>query len=364
MYAAGVGAMLIADVRAEPWNIALTEPFGIATGAQLEARNVLVRVVLADGTVGLGEAAPFPAVNGETQEDALRATRDLAPSLVGQDASRHRWIASLIREGTASSPSARAALESAVLDAVLRQSRLSLWRFFGGAEESLETDITIVTGDAEHARSSAARAVLEGFRTLKIKVGGGELDLDVARLSAITEVAPDARLVLDANGSLSVDQAVELVERVGAPRIALFEQPTAAGDLEGMRAVRRRTRVKVAADESARSAGDIAQLALERAADVVNVKITKTGIAEACDIIAAARSFSLELMIGGMVESPLAMSVSACLAAGTGGFAFVDLDTPLFMRDLPTRGGYVQQGARLSVSHIVSGHGVSMAEKP
>ena len=48
-------------------DLALREPFGIASGAQLVAENLLVTVELADGTRGFGEAAPFPAYNGETQ---------------------------------------------------------------------------------------------------------------------------------------------------------------------------------------------------------------------------------------------------------------------------------------------------------
>lgn len=359
-----MGASRIVSAGGEPWNIGLTEPFGIATGAQRVAENVLVRVQLEDGTAGLGEAAPFPAVNGETQAAALAAVKRAASAIAGLDASRFRYVAAAIRESTDGVPSAAAALEMAVLDAVTRRARVSLWEFFGGAEETLETDITIVTGDAEHARNAALRATADGFRTLKVKIGGGPLDVDLARLAAIVDAAPAARLVLDANASLSADEAVEIVERLGADRIALFEQPVAADDLEGMRTVRRRTRVKVAADESARSASDVARLAMERAADVVNVKITKCGLAEACDIVAAARGFSMELMIGGMVETKLAMTVSACLAAGQGGFAFVDLDTPLFMKDAPTRGGWERVGPLLRVSHIEAGHGVSVAGPP
>ncbi|MBC8011703.1 MAG: dipeptide epimerase, partial [Burkholderiales bacterium] len=54
-----------------PLDIPLHAPFGIAGGAQDVARNVLVEIELADGTRGLGEAAPFPAYNGETQAQAL-----------------------------------------------------------------------------------------------------------------------------------------------------------------------------------------------------------------------------------------------------------------------------------------------------
>jgi L-alanine-DL-glutamate epimerase-like enolase superfamily enzyme len=350
----------IRSVRARAWNIALTEPFGIATGAQYVAANVLVEVRLADGTVGLGEAAPFPAVNGETQADALAAVPHVETATAGMDARRYRHVGGAVRETTAHAPSARAAVECAVIDAITRRARMSLLHFFGGAESRLETDITIVTGDADHARTSAARAARDGFRTLKVKVGGVPHALDVERLDAIVHAAPEVRLLLDANASLEVDEAVELVRRVGKARVALFEQPTARDDFDALRAVRERADVLVAADESVRSASDVVALALARAVDVINVKITKGGLLEAWDVITAARAAGFGLMIGGMVETPLMMSVSACLAGGFGNFAFVDLDTPLFMKDTETHGGYLQEGPSLDLSPILEGHGVTV----
>lgn len=359
----------VETVRVRPWDIELTEPFGIAGGAQYVARNVLVEVTLSDGTTGTGEAAPFPAVSGETQEAALSAVERASPLLVGLDAARWRRTGALLREAIGETPSALAALETAVLDAHLRRSRLSLWEFFGGAEPSLETDVTIVTGTAARAGAAARDARAGGFRTLKVKVGGASLDHDVERLDAVLAAAPHARLVLDANASMTPDEAVELVARVGRKRIALFEQPTAPMDLDALRAVRERAGVAVAADESARRASDVQALATARAADVVNVKISKCGLSEACDTCAAARAAGLGLMIGGMVETPLAMTVSACLAAGLGGFDFIDLDTPFFMKRLPTRGGW--GGGRragedaprkpiIDLAGISAGHGVEV----
>ena len=66
-------------------------------------------------------------------------------------------------------------------------------------------------------------------------------------------------------------------------------------------------------------------------------------------------------MIGGMVESTLAMSCSAHLAAGLGGFHYADLDTPLFIAKHPFRGGYQQQGPRVSIASVTAGHGVELA---
>jgi L-alanine-DL-glutamate epimerase-like enolase superfamily enzyme len=235
-----------------------------------------------------------------------------------------------------------------------------MWAFFGGVEAELVTDITIPTGDAAAARLAAARAHSAGFRTLKVKVGGVSLEHDVARLVALAGAAPDARLILDANASFSAEQAHELLHYTGdlRERIALFEQPTAAEDWDGLRRVAREGRVLVAADESARSASDVARLAASNTVGVINIKIMKCGLFEAWDMIATARAHGLGLMVGGMVESELAMSTSACLAAGVGGFSFVDLDTPLFMAARPLDGGFQQAGPKLKVGSIERGHGV------
>ena len=352
----------VADVTASVLDIELNEPFGIATGTQVSARNVLVTVLLADGTRGIGEAAPFPAVNGETQNAVLSALSVARPALLGLDARRWRHAAAAAREALTQTPTALAAFESALLDALCRSARLSLWSFFGGAEPSLRSDITIPTGSAEHARAAAARAALAGFDTLKVKVGGVPFEHDRARLSAIALAAPHARLVLDANASLSAAAALELLDALGnaRERVALFEQPTPKCDLDQLREVRERSGVLVAADESAGSAADVLALIAARAVDAINIKTMKRGISEAMAMIGVARAAGLELMIGGMVESKLSMTVSACLAAGMGGFRFVDLDTPWFMNDAPFDGGWVEQGATLSVAEITTGHGVSV----
>ena len=94
--------------------------------------------------------------------------------------------------------------------------------------------------------------------------------------------------------------------------------------------------------------------------DAVNIKPMKSGILEAIAIWNVATAAGLKLMIGGMLESPLAMSFSAHLAAGLGGFTYVDLDTPMFMQGHPFVGGFLQTGARLSVAHVEMGHGVRL----
>ncbi|MDQ2645580.1 MAG: dipeptide epimerase [Myxococcota bacterium] len=352
----------ISEVGFRPFDVPLDEPFGIAGGTQHVARNVLVEVRLADGTRGLGEAAPFPAVNGETQDDALSALSGVRELLAGRDLRRLRPLAALCREALSETPSALCAVETALLDAFTRHHRVSLWSYFGGAETELVTDITIPTGDRERATTLAKRAVLQGFGTLKIKIGGAAPELDVERVLAVHAAAPEAKLVLDANESLSARETLELLGALGTARrsVVLLEQPTPAADLDELRRVREQSGIPVAADESARSTRDVLALANAGAASVVNVKIMKTGVFEAWDMIRCARAHGLGLMVGGMVETELAMSTSACLAAGLGGFGFVDLDTPMFLAKRPLSGGFEQTGPRLRLDRIDTGHGVCL----
>jgi L-alanine-DL-glutamate epimerase-like enolase superfamily enzyme len=354
-----VPASTIVRIDTEALDLDLTEPFGIAGGSAERARIAVVRIELADGTVGLGEAAPLTAYNGERLEDALAAVNAARQGWLGAEARAWRQRSFELREPTRDSAAARCALESALFDALARSAGWSLFEWFGGAGPALlESDVTIPIMPPESARLAATRWASAGFRKLKIKVGSGA---DAERVLAAHAGAPEAEITLDANAGLSVSEAQSLLDTLAKQgvRVALFEQPVAADDWVGLCALARS--VRVAVDESVVTSAD-ALRACERLGPphAINVKLMKSGICEALDIVAVARARGMSLMIGGMLESTLAMSCSACFAAGHGGFEFVDLDTPLFLVNSPLSGGYVQRGATLDVAAIERGHGVSL----
>jgi L-Ala-D/L-Glu epimerase len=351
----------VADFSFEPFDIEMVEPFGIAGGAQERAQNVLVRVTLSDGTVGLGEAAPFPAASGETQASTLLALTQLRPVFGrGLELRRFRSWALPLEEALARAPAARAGVEIAVMDALCRSASISLWHFFGGAEESLTTDITIPTGNTEHAQQGARRAASQGFRTLKVKVGALDIASDVERIKAIVSEAPEAALVIDANAAWSVETTLQFIRELGPlyDKVDALEQPVIAADRAGLVEIERKSHLPVIADESVRSLADFRELVRLGGVSAVNVKTAKLGLVGAHDVLVAAQTSGLSVMVGGMVETELSMSASACLAAGIGGVRWIDLDTPLFMGPRPLRGGFAQRGPRLDVSPIQLGHGV------
>ncbi len=352
----------VQSVRVAPLDIPLLVPFGISRGALDVAANVLVAVELSDGTIGYGEAAPFPAYNGETQSAAIALLSRAANWLPGRDAADWRGIASEFRATARTAcGSALCALETALLDAITRRDEVSLWRFFGGAGTELETDMTVTTGTAEEARDAARLIRRRGIRLIKAKVGGpGGPEADLARITAILEASPGSPLILDGNAGMGRAAASQLVRGLKSQGISpvLLEQWLPKEDLEGMRALGAESGWTVAADESVTSAADARLVVRERSAQVFNIKLMKAGVSGAMEIVSIARNEGIGLMIGGNVESILAMTMSACFASGLGGFRYADLDTPLFLAENPFEGGFTLEGSRISVAHIGAGHGV------
>ena len=355
----------ILSVRVEPLDIPLKAPFGISRGALEVAANLLVTVELADGTLGRGEAAPFPAYNGETQAGALDALSRSVNWIVGRDAADWAGIGAEFRavSGPASG-SALCALETALLDGLTQSRAVPLWQHFGGAGTELGTDMTVTTGTPAQAGEAARSIRLMGFGSIKAKVGGkGGAGADLQRISEILDAAPGSPLILDGNAGMGRKEASELVRGLRSMGVtpALLEQWLPKDDLEGMRLLGEESGWAVAADEGVATAEDVRRLADHGAAQVVNIKLMKAGVAQALEVASAAREAGLGLMIGGNIESILAMTMSACFAAGLGGFAFADLDTPLFLAGNPFQGGYSLDRGRISVAHVTRGHGVRPA---
>jgi len=350
----------IRKLNARALNCDLKEAFDIAGGGLQRAENVLVCAELTDGTRGYGEGAPFPDFNGETQNGTFAAVRQAAPALIGRPITEIGAAARDLGRMIPKNGAARAGIETALLDAWSRSHRFPLRLFFGGAQTRIVTDVTIPIVSPEHAHRSALAWKKFGITALKIKVGR-DPEKDFERIRAAKDGHPKARLLLDANAGYDADTALKLLSRLKRAKIvpALFEQPAGARDLKAMARIAARGGVPVAADESVTCGRDVLDIARTGAAGYVNIKIMKSGVFESLEIARTARAAGLGLMIGGLVESPLAMTCSAHLAAGLGGFSFVDLDTPLFFTREPMRGVKILRGGVYDLSKVRAGLGVA-----
>lgn len=357
----GDGEDTIVAFEARPLNVPLLAPFTIATSRLERVENVAIRIELDSGVAGWGETPTLPPVTFEDQAVALEALRAIGPRLLGRDAADWRAIARDLAAEAPQLASTRAGIEMALVDALARAAGQPLHHWFGGASDRVTTDITIPITDAAEAEALARRYVAEGFSTIKTKVGLDRTE-DLERLTAIRSGHPDCALVLDANEGFTAGEALGLLDDLRAEgiEVALLEQPVPRDDWAGLGRVRREAGVPVAADESCRSVEDARRIAEEDLATVLNVKLVKCGVSEALEIVEVARAAGLGLMIGGMVETRIAMGFGACFAAGLGGFDFIDLDTPLLLAEDPVRGGYRAEGATYHLDAITAGHGGSL----
>jgi len=343
------------DTRVEnidiwPVDVGLTDPFAISSGTKLIAENLYVSVKLKGGGRGYGEIAPFAQITGETRERSHVTAQKLAQTLIGQSLWNYRALSRKMKDLEPSEPAARCGLETAMLDALCRKLEVPLWAFWGGASDGgFQTDVTIPLLDPDQCLAIAEYWFKRGFKTFKIKVGK-DPDLDLDRLKSLSQEFPALAWVLDANQGFTESEALYFITEAAKFHkcIAFFEQPTAAEDLLGMAAIRSRQSVPIIADESACTLDDARKVIETKAADVINVKIMKSGVLEAIEIVSAAHAAKLGLMAGGMVETRVAMGCSLAVAMGFGGFTVIDLDTPLLLSRDPVRGGYGYEGPHLT----------------
>lgn len=354
-------AVTIESVQGEPLDVPLHEPFRISRGTLSSVRNVLVRVTLSDGTEGLGEAAPFPELTGESPQTVMASLEIARNVLEGMSIGELRQCHQRLQDVLKSQRAARAGIEGSLIDAWSRAAEAPLFRLLGGAGSTLVTDLTIPIVPRDEAMVLARAAKADGIRTLKTKVGL-ELEDDIDRVEGISLSYPEAPLILDANQGYSPKQALRLLDELceRGIRPAMFEQPVHADDLQGLRFVRERTPVPVYADEAVTDAASALRIIRAEAADGLNIKLAKTGgLLEALDVAALARSAGLGLMVGAMVETRLGLTCAAHLAAGLGGFSHVDLDTHMLLSHDPFEGGFSQEGDRLRLDPSAPGIGIT-----
>ncbi len=354
----------IKKVKVSRLSARLNQPFRIATGQHDSLENILFSIELENGTHGFGEAAIATHITGETLETTIQNLNCIGEALIGRDASDYLRISAEFNERLVNNRASLAALEMALLDGLTRELRIPLWRFFGASCRPLKTDITIVIGGLEEAETTTAAYYRRGFRTFKIKIGK-DPDLDLKRILAVARIAKRSALILDANQGYSVKEILQFLKELSRAGIkpALIEQPVPKNDYEGLAKISREGRILVCADESASSLQDAARIIRNKICGAINIKLMKSGVLEAREIARLAQTFGIKLMIGAMMESELSSTCSAHLAAGMGGFDFIDLDTPYFLKEKIMKGFAPSVSGTYDLKKIKAGIGVTPARE-
>ena len=346
--------MKIVDIQTAEVFIPLNRPFKTALRVVENVEDILVRVVTDTGEVGYGEAPPTAVITGDTKPSIVGAIRDfIRPNLIGMDIEDLDGVMEKLHGCILKNTSAKAAVDMAIYDLYGKLHNRPLYKLLGGRKTEVETDLTISVNPVEEMVADSLSAVAEGYRVLKLKVGREGL-ADVARVEAIRKaVGKDIVLRVDANQGWDAKQSVRIISAMEdrGLDIELVEQPVPYYDLEGMAYVNSRVYTSILADECVFSARDAMKIIDMGAADLLNIKLMKTGgIHEALRICAIAESFHVECMVGCMLESKLAVSAGAHLAAARGVITKADLDGPGLCKIDPYEGGPIFDGGVIRMS--------------
>jgi L-alanine-DL-glutamate epimerase-like enolase superfamily enzyme len=327
--------------------LALRNPFVLSIRTATHANIFRWTLKTESGKIYLGESVPVQYVTGETVDSVRESAVEFKKILLGRDVGELGKILGELEQKYPKAVSARAGIEIIHANLLASESGVDLSICFGGALQSVVTDLTITKTTS--ALQIARLAWREGFRIFKMKVGGEDVVGDLERLINISNELTGVRFRLDANQAFTASEALRFIE-AGLNRglhIELIEQPVPKEDLNALDEVARQSPIPVIADEACVNAQDAVRLFTETAVHGVNVKIMKSGIAGTLEIIKLAKAANRKLMIGCMLESHVGIAASVALACGTGAFEYVDLDAHKLVIDPEGEHGYRSEGALL-----------------
>jgi muconate cycloisomerase len=310
----------ITRVEAIPCRVPMRQTFVIGRGqvgaAGGAGQHVFVRVETEDGHVGWGESRALPSWSYETVESITFALRSyLAPLAVGRSPFELNAIHKAMYETLTPSvsngqPFAKAALDIALHDLQGQLTGQPIHALLGGKLRD-QVPLTYALSIAPPEEMAAQAAASPECGCFKIKVAG-EPETDRDRVRAVAGARPDATLWLDANQAYSPALLPPFLSSIrDLPRLFCLEQPVRSVDWLGLRQAREQSPLPVAIDEGCFSSFDVARVAELRAADLLVLKVCKSGgLRECLKSAAVAEAHGMGLLGSGLTESGVGFTAS------------------------------------------------------
>ena len=348
----------IRKVEVIPVGIEFRTAFNIGVGQVggkgVPAKYVYVKATTDDGHVGWGATTTVPNWSYETVEAVVGTLEHhLAPLAIGRTA--FEWnvlkkrMDETIRPAVSNgAPFAKSALEIAFLDLAGKMTGQPIHRLLGGKLHDTIDLCYAVSIDEPQAMAAEVKR-WPACRCFKVKVSG-DADKDLARLRSISEARPDIVIWLDANQSY---QPIALERFLHAlpefKNIRCFEQPVRSEDWMGLARARAKSPYPLAIDEGCFSSFDVARMARLDAADLVVLKVPKSGGVTNCYKSAVvAEANGLGLLGSGLTDAGVSFMAAIHLYSTLDLLLPPELNGPQFLTDMMID-GMEMQGATVTV---------------
>ncbi|WP_407333684.1 enolase C-terminal domain-like protein [Enterovibrio sp. 27052020O] len=285
----------------------LKRPFTISRGSRTTAEVIQVSIEQ-EGKLGIGECSPTRRY-GESFDSVIAEIESVDNTQFDRDS-----LKTLLPPGAA-----RNALDCALWDLEVDNfpDNFSL-------PNTIQTAMTVSIASPQEMAEEAKRYVEQGATLIKVKLNA---DLVFERLTAVRAVAPDTPLIVDANEAWGTLDIAATLRQIMPLNIAMVEQPLPADQDDRLRGIA--SPIPLCADESCHTADDVTSLVGKY--QMVNIKLDKTGgLTAAFELEQAARKAGLQIMVGCMLGSSIAMRAALPIAATA---MMVDLDGAFLISD-------------------------------
>ncbi len=330
-------------------------PFTIATGTMYFAQNILIKVHTDEGITGIGECSAFPMIVGETQLSCYHHAKDFASFWKGKDPLAMEDRLADLNLVIAGNYTIKSAFDMALYDIAAKVANLPLYAYLGGMQKPIESDLTIGIDTPKNMAMQAVEFVQEGVKIIKVKLGKDPIQ-DVERIKEIRAViGRETKLRIDANQGWAAADALKVLEALAPYEIQFCEQPMHKYYDDHLPALCQASPIPIMADESVFTHHDARKLIQAKACHSINIKFAKSGgIHEALKIHDLANANHIPCMMGGMLESRLALSAKMHFAMAKENIKYYDMDTCLLghLED-PVIGGVQFKGMHLSISDAI-----------
>ena len=284
--------------------IPVKSPYVFSHGVLKAFSNVLVWLHTDEGVVGIGEASFVPGggVSEETPESTKpMIDRYLGPQLIGEDPFDIERIHQKMDAAVPRNLVAKSGIDLALWDLMGKALDTPACKLLGGVvDPKILCTYTLSIDNAEQMAAQALLRTRQGYNALVVKIGR-EPQCDIQRLRRVREaVGDDVNIRLDANEAYWPDQAIQIIRNMEKYNPEFVEEPVKRWDLDGMAKVAQAVDTPISSDESNTSVDTVMRIIQKRAADIINIKISKNGgLYRSKKIAALAEAAGIPCIVGG-----------------------------------------------------------------
>lgn len=323
----------ITDIKHKLVSLKLKKPVKVSFATITSIDTVLVKIETNDPSIyGFGEASPITFVTGTDEVITTHVIDILKPKLIGLSPFALNDIHNMMNVFITNNSTPKAGIDIALHDIMAKAAGVPLHVFLGGSTNTIESDITLGIDTVEETVKEAKTYIEQGFKQLKIKIGIDPIE-DIKRIKAVRNaVGNGIKLRVDANQGYDFVTALKVIKEIEHLDIDVFEQPTKAFDLYGLKQVKAKSSIAIMADESAFTAQDSFTLLHGENVDLINIKLMKSnGLYGGVQMATVGIASNTRCMIGCMAETLIGNLASASLAAAYKNIITrVDIDSSLF----------------------------------